>query len=438
MKPSNPKKPQICLLGVSFTTTNLGVSALGTSCIKGFTENLPDVDIVLLDYGPKEKSRLLNLTGLSVPVERINLSFSKKIWRSDHILRLLTLALFAKLLPARFRTKLMRSNPPLKAITESTLAGAISAGDSFSDIYGIKRFLYVVLPQVLVLLVKGRLILLPQTYGPYKRIVTKALARYIFRRAVAVYSRDLAGMDTVKKLIGPADDKHIHFCPDVAFIMHRRKPKSPQINALLEKIKTNGSVLVGLNVSGLLFNDPAASRKNFNLKADYKELLDGIVESLLADKDVTLMLVPHVVDPDDNTAGDAGPCLELYEKTAQRHTGRVFIAGNIYDQSEIKYVISLCDFFMGSRMHSCIAALSQMVPAVALAYSSKFSGVFDSVGAGDLVVDLRDQPNQRAIASVTEAFRRRHAIASRLSQTVPRAQNQIRKAFSDTCCEKSK
>ena len=45
-----------------------------------------------------------------------------------------------------------------------------------------------------------------------------------------------------------------------------------------------------------------------------------------------------------------------------------------------KAVIGQCDFFIGSRMHACIAALSQGVPCVGVAYSMKFAGVFDTVG----------------------------------------------------------
>jgi hypothetical protein len=45
--------------------------------------------------------------------------------------------------------------------------------------------------------------------------------------------------------------------------------------------------------------------------------------------------------------------------------------------------------FIGSRMHACIAALSQGVPTVGLAYSDKFRGVFESLGLERLVADLR-------------------------------------------------
>ena len=38
-----------------------------------------------------------------------------------------------------------------------------------------------------------------------------------------------------------------------------------------------------------------------------------------------------------------------------------------YDQHAIKSIIGRCDFFIGSRMHACIAALSQKIPTAAVA-----------------------------------------------------------------------
>lgn len=420
---------KICLLGMPFTTTNLGVSALGASCIKGFKKNFPDAQIVLLDYGKTGSRQNLKLAGMDAPVKLINLSFSKKIWARSHIVRLLALSLLLKLLPRYVKSKIVQANSYLKTIAESTIVGAISAGDSFSDVYGTKRFLYVALPQLLVLLLGRKLILLPQTYGPYKRLSSKILARYILSRAAVIYSRDLPGISTVKHLLARNAASKICFCPDVAFILEARRPQLAGVDSLLQ-LKTNNSIIVGLNVSGLLFNDASNSNRRFNLKVNYRQLLHSIIESLLAKERVIVVLVPHVVNPNDDNDGDLGPSLRIYKNLADKHPGRIFVVRSIYDQSEIKYVIGLCDFFLGSRMHSCIAALSQMVPSVALAYSSKFSGVFDSVGVGNLVIDLRSQSQRCILASVTEIFSQRQAIARKLWQTIPKAQETISKVFS--------
>ena len=72
--------------------------------------------------------------------------------------------------------------------------------------------------------------------------------------------------------------------------------------------------------------------------------------------------------------------------------------------------------------HSCIAALSQGIPTVGLAYSKKFSGVFGSIGVDDLVIDLRHENSDDILASINRIYLERETIIQRLSETVPKVQ----------------
>ena len=78
----------------------------------------------------------------------------------------------------------------------------------------------------------------------------------------------------------------------------------------------------------------------------------------------------------------------------------------------------MCVFFIGSRMHACIAALSQGVSAGAVAYSRKFKGMFDSVGVGEVVVDARTTSADAAIDKIMKTFDERVMVLSTLSKRV--------------------
>jgi polysaccharide pyruvyl transferase WcaK-like protein len=80
---------------------------------------------------------------------------------------------------------------------------------------------------------------------------------------------------------------------------------------------------------------------------------------------------------------------------------------------------------MGSRMHACIAAISQFVPAVGIAYSRKFIGVFESVGIGQAVADLRTQNNQELLTHIKQTFTQRQTVVEKLKVTVPTIQQQV-------------
>src|SRR4030042_4682892 len=125
-----------------------------------------------------------------------------------------------------------------------------------------------------------------------------------------------------------------------------------------------------------------------------------------------ILLVPHAVAMNEtgslsderNLKGkgyreqsDAVACKETYRQFCEKYPGRIFLVRGHYNHNETKYIIGLCDFFIGSRMHACIAALSQGIPAVGIAYSRKFSGVFESIGLAVFVVDGRNSDVREAL-----------------------------------------
>jgi len=89
----------------------------------------------------------------------------------------------------------------------------------------------------------------------------------------------------------------------------------------------------------------------------------------------------------------------------------------------------LCDFFIGSRMHSCIAALSQGIPAVGIAYSGKFHGVFESIGVADCVADARRYVEGELLEKIRSAYQRMDHLRENLHESVPRAQSEILDMF---------
>jgi polysaccharide pyruvyl transferase WcaK-like protein len=105
--------------------------------------------------------------------------------------------------------------------------------------------------------------------------------------------------------------------------------------------------------------------------------------------------------------------------------GRLFYEDSPLDHRRAKYLIGNCNFFLGARMHSCIAALSQGIPAIGYAYSDKFLGVFESVGVTDYVVDLRDVDGTAALDQTTVLWQDRAAAAATLKERVPRTQQLV-------------
>ena len=123
---------------------------------------------------------------------------------------------------------------------------------------------------------------------------------------------------------------------------------------------------------------------------------------------------------------DPNACRQLYETLSGKYPGRIFLTRGKYNHNNIKYIIGLCDFFIGSRMHACIAALSQSVPAVGIAYSKKFHGVFESVGLGDCVADAYQCSRKSELLSIVEAaFEKRDQTRKHLDEVIPKIKANI-------------
>jgi polysaccharide pyruvyl transferase WcaK-like protein len=423
-------KMKICLLGATFTTNNMGVNALTVGAIKSIHYKYPEAEIILLDYNTEKLSYNVDVEGKKVSVQLVNMLFSRKIFQSNHILLLLFFALLVKIIPFKaVRKKIIGGNEILNVINKIDFANAISGGDSFSDIYGIRRFYYVSLPQILIVLMEKKLILLPQTLGPFKRKTVKFWASYIMRHAYLVFSRDNSSIQEMKRMLGSKfDQDKFKFCYDVGFVLDPIPSKeiNSDSNIISEKSK---DFLVGLNVSGLLYMGGYTRNNMFGLKVDYHQLISEILDFLINKNCASVLLIPHVFGV-NNPESDAQACMKTFDQYKDQYKEKINVVRNSYNQNEIKYIIGLCDFFIGSRMHACIAAISQCIPAVSVAYSKKFYGVMESIGVEDLVADPRNLEMDELMMIIRDSMNNRDSLRKKLKTDMPRVKETVLNLYS--------
>jgi polysaccharide pyruvyl transferase WcaK-like protein len=169
----------------------------------------------------------------------------------------------------------------------------------------------------------------------------------------------------------------------------------------------------------------------FGLRVDYRALIDELIEFLIRKKNANVLLVPHVYGAGEASESDAVVCQKIYDAGKALYPERLFLLRGEHDQHEIKYIIGLSDFFVGSRMHACIAALSQNVPAVGIAYSRKFINVFRTIGVEALVADPRKHGKEEIVSLVGEAFEDRDQVRRRLQQRVPQVREKVLSLFKE-------
>lgn len=252
----------------------------------------------------------------------------------------------------------------------------MTSGDSFTDIYGKDRFYILSSIKKTIEKLRIPLILGPQTYGPFENGKCKKFAKGIIEKAKLVVSRDA----TSKQYVESFCDANVNTATDLAFKLK------------YDKQSNHGSrIKVGVNVSGLLHS----SRTDFSgfqanqMKTNYDEytnkLLDYLTEHL--DK-YEVVLIPHV-GVDANKAFENTKGIKIHEPFMSPIEAKSFISG--------------MDIFIGARMHATIAAFSTGVATIPVAYSRKFSGLYNNVDY-PYIVDLIENDTETNIQYTIECI----------------------------------
>ena len=361
------RKLRVCLLWHNLESNNFGVSALSISHISMLMEA---AELVGIDLEVDTMGSAANSTS------KVRLELEKQ-----HGLRLRHINFsIRKLLRDAIKSKVSW----LRLAYAYDLVLDLGEGDSFSDIYGWKRFSAHLLSKFICLIGMTPLIISPQTIGPFKSPLARAFASVVLKRAHLVYARDQSSARFAQEL--GAD---VQATADVAFSL----PYEASSNSISSSDK-----LAGVNVSGLLLNGGYTGSNQFGLECDYESFCKNLVEGLLK-RGFIVHLISHVICRDEKVEDDLRAC--KYIKSLFEDDVRVVVAPEFDTAITAKSYISGMNLFFGSRMHATIASLSSGVPTIPIAYSRKFAGVFGILGY-DHTLDARKMTDEQLVAKALD------------------------------------
>ncbi len=416
------KLRNVCLFGASPDTGNRGVTALCHSAL--WHLNSRDVErVTVFDHGVGLRHDTVDFGERRVPIQRCGAVHSRRYHRPECLWNI-RVATWAR---GGF-------NPAAQAIRQADAVLDVSAGDSFTDLYGPRRFQTIVLPKLIALDAGRPLVLLPQTYGPFQSEQASETASRIVRRATMAWARDTDGFTALQKLLGSHFDPLRHRCGvDMAFALPAIMPaKLPaQLVNWFSPVERTQREVIGFNISGLIYNQPQSAVQQFGLQANYCELVLTFLNWLLQTTNVRIVLVPHVMAPKGNPESDYDACCQVLSQLPPEYRERVAICSPDDSPSELKWVIAQTKWFAGTRMHSTIAALSSGVPTASASYSLKTRGVYESCGHAHQVFELRHLQTDEMLHALQASFLRRNADRQLLSNRIPDVVQRARQQLDD-------
>lgn len=292
-------------------------------------------------------------------------------------------------------------------VRRADLVVDIGAGDSFADIYGASRLKRMFVMKFLTHIAGTPLVTAPQTIGPFTHRWSKILALLSLKMSALVATRDKKSTQALRELgyKGEAIE-----ASDVALRLPYQAPET----------REEGPVRVGINISGLLMAGGYTGKNELGITVDYPSLIRKLITGF-QEKGAQVYLVPHVivnegrmVKEDDTSASMA--ISEEFPDTV--------LAPDFQSPSEAKTFISGLDFFIGARMHACIAAFSSGVPVVPMAYSRKFEGLFGSIGYSR-TVDCTSETGEAIFQKIMAGFEDRKILQAEISKSLSIGQEKL-------------
>lgn len=273
-------------------------------------------------------------------------------------------------------------------------------GDSYTDAYGLSRYSSIVLTKLIVRRSSARLLMGPQTVGPFTGRLSHLWGAIGLSAAESVAVRDPESRGRVPRRL----DGRVIETTDVCFAL-------PQPEVEAEASSRPASQKVLLNVSGLLWC--ANSHVNHTR---YQAACRDAVSALRA-SGFEVHLLTHVQgdaygDSDLAVASEVSETLDL---------GTVVAPKDVFDSRRLMAQYSA---LVGSRMHAVLNALSVGTPAISLSYSAKAEPLLRDLG-WRYTLDLRESQRvgpwlrevlPAAVAEGTEEVRQR--AHSRISKYV--------------------
>ena len=250
---------------------------------------------------------------------------------------------------------------------------------------------------------------MPQSIGPFKRGWEHAILRHIYGKARGLFFREPISVQLAHH-VGIPPEK-IHAAPDPAFDFPVASPQeaAPWISRyhLDQTAPKIGATLIA----------PMGRSLDAGEVARYYQAMAALFTHLIETFGAQIYLFNQVVGPsaleDDRAA--ARQVIAAMGEAARR----VVWVDEILAPQLLKTCYGRMNFFIASRLHSGIFAMSQGVPALLIGYLTKTRGILSAVGLEDWVIDLGEIQAERLIAMASQAWLEREARSALLAERMP-------------------
>lgn len=256
-----------------------------------------------------------------------------------------------------------------------------------------------------------------QSIGPFGNGFQEFIAKRALKKVELIAVRENISLDLLKRMgitqnVVRSIDSGFLFTSDI------KKDLRGEFNISKDKI------MVGITVREWLKADEQSFYEN-----SIAMFADNIIEKYNA----TVVFIPQVTathhGDDDREVGK-----RVYKLMKRKESA--YVITEQYDHKTIKAIYSGLDYVVGTRFHSVIFSLTSYIPAIAIEYEHKTSGIMRDLGIDEWVIKIEDVTTERLTAFfeklVEEGDNYKDRLKSKLPAYISRASEMpilIKKAY---------
>ncbi|TQV77029.1 polysaccharide pyruvyl transferase family protein [Aliikangiella marina] len=251
----------------------------------------------------------------------------------------------------------------------------------------------------------AKLVFFTQDFGPCEKLLTRILAKYVYKRASSIFMRSEKSRNLLIDLVGDQNIKGPF--PDCTLIY---PPES--FSEQFEK----------LNIEKYFIVSPSAIMYN-KYGADYLSKISDVIRGVY--KDYTPVVLVHNFTSNDGSS-DLKVCNMLVDKVRD-------CAPVLFDKElpprELKYILSKSCFTLTSRYHVVVGSLSCNVPSIAIGWSHKYQEFLKLYNLESLNLDFNDK-FQKKVLKKLEEFKDNDFYSRSIGQSNVALKSKVKDSFS--------
>lgn len=330
--------------------------------------------------------------------------------KASHLLRLLLCGAMVTALsytPETFRNAKMWFLPQtlqlqLSALTQADLVVSMGGGYLNGDASLMAQVcVYLMLaPLKLAKRFGACVVCAPQSMGPFATRLQKKMVTQVLENVDLVLTRE----KKTTKLLGELSERF----PVVPSVDSGFLFRTEETTSLREQLHIQANaLLVGITVRRWL---------DVRRQRAYEQAIAKTADYLVTKYDATVVFIPQVTSSlggdDDRTTAKS-----VYADITYKD--RVFLLEQEYTHQQIKALYSDLDMIIGTRFHSVIFSLTSLVPALAIEYEHKTSGIMHDLALDDWVVKIEDASPQILTHKIDKLIAAKQQYKHHLKEVLP-------------------